>query len=297
MGQQLSEVFCLHTSKDGGVQAADGFGRAVEFTGLSSAGRPPAGTYRVIGVPHNYGLITELYSALSRIEDEDWRILVGSPEVGAGCQESLQELLYATSFLHVHDCQVFYWNSVDPATFNNYLLLQHYQENHTSDLVNKIYAHHRMRHYFNFLNIPVDKAIAVVNAIVEPRWFINPARPLRTSKVESFFGLHPRQISNSWKPGTIRVKQAMQGYRTYVLLDAIQELPDDSVLSREADSATRRFTPSECDKDLVKARLLLRFMFRNWLDVIMRPGHFQADKFFNREDTLQDFYRFSPGKS
>lgn len=271
---------CLHTDEEGTYWYIDKQGTLDEFAGFKSAKSFEGGPYRVIGCPANYRLITELYSRLSQ-QDNGASLYAGSPLV---CKERscAKSALNCISVLDVHSNLSSQWHKVTNKSFNTFLLLRSWQEEVFSDLTKTVYSHHCLKPHFEFLGIPMSYALQLISQIVEPRWFINPNRPMRTQALEAYFGLTPKAFEHAWQAGLgIRPKAAT--VRAAFLLTIVDTLGPDSCLDFHEDEDPKTRARKMCKR-------LLNYVFRNWLEEAGLKGYFDPQQFFNKYECCVDYY-------
>lgn len=273
------EHTCLHMDSEGTIwgMTPQGIAKPVKLRDLEELLR--VGNYRVVGLPINYGLITELHALLMRKKAKA-QIWIGSPEVcpGKNCQPA--PLLSCLSVLEVHDNLHHRWHPLSSETYNNFLLLRALHDEGFSDLTAAIYNSHCLKPFCQFAGLTDwQLAVNVIASIGDPRWYLNPKRPYRTTKLESYFGLIPRQFRD--KKNVFRLK------RFEVLLQAFESLLPDSRLRLElsASSLVRSY-PNEYRG----CKLLLGFLVRNWLTQLTPLDHFDPDRFFQRQETKLSYF-------
>lgn len=272
-----SETTCLHMDQSGIIwgMTPQGAARPILSQDLDKVLR--AGSYRIVGLPENYRLITQLYALLVRRKAKA-PIWVGSPEVcpRRNCAPDL--ILSCLSVLEVHDNLHTRWHAVINETYNNFLLLGTLQQEGFSDLTTQIYNSHCLRPFCQFLGLnDVGLAIELIAHIVDPRWYINPSRPYRMSRLESYFGLVPTQLKTQ-RPARQR--------RFEALAEAFDALPSDSPLWGEV--AAR----AESKSGRVRGyRMLLGFLARNWLARLTTLDHFDPTRFFVRPESRTLYIR------
>lgn len=277
MGKQREHT-CLHADASGLVwgMLAQGKGQPVQSSELEEVLR--SGTYRIIGVPDNYRLITELYNSLIQRNLRS-KIWIGSPEICPHRNCTPRQLLSCLSVLGVHDNLHHRWHALTSKTYNNYLLLRAFREEGLSDLTQHIYSSHCLRPFFDFLGLyDAQRAVSLIAQIVDPRWFLNPRRPHRMSRLESYFGLLPTQFS--------RRSSAPQQQRFQSLQAVLSALSPTSFLRQEV--------PQGLDTEsgqLRGCRLLLGFLARNWLAKLIPLEHFDPDRFFSHSAGRAEYNR------
>lgn len=272
------ELTCLHTHPGGDVWGVSVQGVARPIKGFLPAIPLRAGAYRVIGMPENYRLITELYSALIG-KETNATLLVGSPWICPQQRDTVEQVLSCVSVLDVHNSLCNTWHAMDSASYNNFLLLRTHQETGNSELLEHIYSYHLTRPLFQFLGLnQFELAVELLRLIGDPRWYLNPQRPYRMDRLESYFGLHVSQFVE-WDADAPQVNP-----RTAVLLKILRALPPESFAHREcAKIGLLRFCR------LYGCRRILSFVARNWLAVLAHPGYFDPDVFFRHRET-RDHY-------
>lgn len=263
------EHTCLHMDSEGTIwgMTPQGIAKPVKLRDLEELLR--AGDYRVVGLPINYRLITELHSMLLKRKAKA-QIWIGSPEVcpGKNCQPA--PLLSCLSVLEVHDNLHHRWHPLSSETYNNFLLLRALHDEGFSDLTAAIYNSHCLRPFCQFVGLTdPQQAANVIASIGDPRWYLNPKRPYRMSRLESYFGLSPAQLAGK--------KSSLRHQRLAMLVDAFDSLENDSWLRSELTARTTANRYQGC-------RLLLGFLARNWLTQLTPLDHFDPDRFFQQQE-------------
>lgn len=270
------EHTCLHTDHAGIMwgMTPQGVAKPVGSQDLETVLRSAA--YRIVGLPINYRLITQLYSQLigRKAKAQVW---VGSPEVCPSRNCEPAPLLSCLSVLDVHDNLHHRWHMLNSEAYNNFLLLNSVQEEGFSDLTLQIYNSHCLRPFCQFIEMNDAKAaINLIACIGDPRWYINPSRLHRLSRIESYFGLVPTQFSDS--------RDTARRQRFQTLIAAFESLPRDGLLWGEI--AMRSQSKIANFKGY---KLLLGFLIRNWLTKLTPLVHFDPVKFFVRTEAQSSY--------
>lgn len=279
------ELTCLHTHPGGDFWGVSGQGVARLVPELLPAISLRSGTYRVIGLPENYRLITELYTALVD-KETGAQLLVGSPQLCPQQTGTVEQVLSCISVLDVHNSLNHGWHRVDSTSYNNFLLLRASQESEDVELLEYIYSYHVTRPLFQFLGIrQPELAIELLRLIGDPRWYLNPQRPYRLDRLESYFGLHPTQFARSWD-ADFSTPMSERNRRSVFLWKLLRSLPPESFVLQELDGLTFRF------QDRLQAcRRILGFVARNWLAALAHPGYFDPDVFFRKPEARNHYLR------
>jgi len=284
-GQELT---CLHTAQDGEIWSIEAGGNPRPFLYLNNPIRLRSGTYRIVGCPANFKLITDLYSALNRLKD-DSIVLVGAPTICQCQNQGVDEILSCISTLNVHDNLKHCWHVADSKMFNTLLLLHYFHIEGINDLVGNIYDQHCLKHYLNFMGLNSMKlAVQLIAEIVDPRWFLNPMRPYRFSRLESYFGLKPAQFYRICGDNASPLHLNENQQRTLLLLDIVKNLPEDGFVVTEAAAAG---LSNELARTVFMCRQVLGFVARSWLTEIGLPSYFDPVKFFKQKGNVADYRR------
>lgn len=279
------ELTCLHTHAGGDVWGVAGQGVAKPLPGFLSAIPVRGGAYRVIGLPENYRLITELHAAMVG-KETGAQLWVGSPRLCCQQNGTVEQVLSCISVLDVHNSLCHSWHGMDSASYNNFLLLRTQQEGEEVELMEHIYSYHVTRPLFQFLGLnQPELAIALIGMIGDPRWYINPQRPYRLDRLESYFGLHPTQFAQSWD-ADFSTPLSPRNRRSVFLWKLMRALPPESFVLKELQGLTFRFQ----DK-LAACRRILGFVARNWLDELTNLGYFDPDVFFRQPEARDQYLR------
>lgn len=279
------ELTCLHTHAGGDVWGVAGQGVARPLPGFLSSIPARTGIYRVIGLPENYRLITDLYVTLVDKETSA-QLLVGSPQLCPQQTDTVEQVLSCISVLDVHNSLNHGWHRMDSTSYNNFLLLEAYRESADVELLEYIYSYHVTRPLFQFLGLnQPELAVALISMIGDPRWYINPQRPYRLDRLESYFGLHPTQFAQSWD-ADFSTLPSPRNQRSMFLWKLMRALPPESFVLKEIHGLTFRFQ----DK-LAACRRILGFVARNWLDELTNLGYFDPDVFFRQPEARDQYLR------
>lgn len=277
------ELTCLHTDQDGTLWCVTSHGIVCPLPGSLPPIPLRAGIYRVVGVPDNYRLITELYSVLIS-KDTNATLLVGSPPVCQGREHDVEQILSGISVLDVHNSLCNTWHAMNSHSYNNFLLLRAQHEQETVDELNLIYTHHFLRPVFQFLGLhQVDLAAQLTALIGDPRWYLNPQCPYRLDRLESYFGLKPSQFRTAWNLLT-NISIDSRTKRTLFLWKVLNTLPENNYIERELPQGGTAF-----DRKRRACRLLLGFVARNWLAEVTHSGYFDPYKFFQRAEARDSY--------
>lgn len=279
------ELTCLHTHAGGSVWGVAGQGVAKPLPGFLSSIPVRTGVYRVIGLPENYRLITELHAAMVG-KETGAQLWVGSPQLCCQQNGTVEQVLSCISVLDVHNSLCHSWHGMDSTSYNNFLLLRTQQEGEDLELMEHIYSYHVTRPLFQFLGLnQPELAIELIGMIGDPRWYINPQRPYRLDRLESYFGLHPTQFAQSWD-ADFSTPLSPQHRRSVFLWKLLRALPPESFVLKEFAGLTFRFQ----DK-LAACRRILGFVARNWLDELTNLGYFDPDVFFRQPEARDQYLR------
>jgi len=233
-----------------------------------------AGNYRVVGLPTNYGLITELHALLMRRKAKA-QIWIGSPEVcpRKNCQPA--PLLSCLSVLEVHDNLHHRWHLLSSETYNNFLLLRALHDEGFSDLTGAIYNSHCLKPFCQFVGLTDWKlATNVIASIGDPRWYLNPKRPYRMTRLESYFGLIRSQLVDK--------RNVLRQQRRVALMQVLDSLPNDNWLWSELAARSLQRVDG--------CKLLLGFLVRNWLTQLTPLDHFDPDRFFQHQEAKLSYF-------
>jgi hypothetical protein len=266
------EVVCLHTDRYGDIWSLQTGSAPEKFTHLASPHRLRTGNYRVIGVPRNFWLITELYSTLSRTQGNS-RLYVGNKNLCKSRKANVEDALSCMSVLDVHDNLFNCWHAMDNITYNHYLMLFLSTPSRIDAVAANLYQNHCMRKYFDFLGLnSASTAIRFLDIVQEPRWYLSATRPYRLNKIETLFGLKGR-----------RTKKTKDNFR---FIGTIQDkLSSDSFLWNEKKYFKEVNTVERA------GRCIVNFLIRNWLKELGCEGYFNPKLFFSNDSDLEDYQR------
>lgn len=279
---------CLHGNEDGSVLCANAHGSTLTLTQeqFRAVMRRP-GFYRIVAVPDNYRLITEVYSSLVGKGTKS-RLLVGSPLICRQRKQTADQVLNCLAVLDVHDSVSNTWHVMNSNLYNNYLLLRTYLEEGVSDLTRTIYKHHCLKPTFDFMGVhDLEQVLATIALIVEPRWYINVARPYRLSGFERYFGLLPRQFNGFWECSIASPDD--DGFqRTACLTRLVHGIDRNNFVLQDLETGL-----DGPNMTLKACRKVLSFVVRNWLSSLTRSTYFDPALFFKQAEARNAYlHRF-----
>lgn len=277
------ELTCLHTDQAGTLWCVTAQGIIRPLPGPLPPIPLRAGVYRVIAVPENYRLITELYSSLIS-KETNATLLVGSPDICPHQGQDAAQILSGLTVLSVHNSLCNTWHAMNSHSYNNFLLLRAQHERQTADQLEVVYSNHHLRSVFQFLGLhQVELAARLTALIGDPRWYINPQCPYSMDRLESYFGLKPSQFRATWNLLT-SISIDSRAERTLFLWRVLNTLPENNHIERELPKGGTSF-----DRKRRACRLLLGFVARNWLAEVLHSGYFDPYKFFQRADARDSY--------
>lgn len=285
---------CLHVDYDGATWGITPDGIPVQVSGKYRPSSMLATTYRVIGVPQNYKIISSLYLSLLRQEIKG-NLLVGSPCVCCRYKNSSIQLLNCISVLTPYDNLPHTWHNVDSTSYRNFLLLQVRQE-HSCDPSVKLrdrlqycYSQHVTYPFWQFLKIEQqhDLVLSILAAIVDPRWYFNVRHPHRLTRLDNYFGLMPfSKFCRFWNLYELKntADLDVKEERSRLLVEVVKALPEDSPLLLDVSCDTTNM------KDMHRScRRLLHFVTHNWLASSMEYAEFEPRVFFINKAVKDSF--------
>jgi len=269
---------CLHMDLEGTVWGLIPQGVASPVLSKDLEALFNSKSYRIVGLPVNYNLITQLYSLLIRRKTKA-QLWVGSPKVCSAQNFEPLTILSCLSVLESHNNKHNCWHVLNTEMYNNFLLMSTLRSEGFSDLTAQIYNVHCLRPFFRFLGVnDINAPIELISHIGDPRWYINSNRPYRLSSIESYFGLSPkRQISS---------RDTLCQHRFKALVAVFELLPNDSILWGELMLHSKSKM-----KPLQGYKLLLGFLVRNWLTLLTSLEYFDPDKFFLKAESKSFYVR------
>lgn len=95
------------------------------------------------------------------------------------------------------------WHDLDQKDFCTYSMIANLGNSQTvTEVVRRISLVHPAWHALTFINnLELDTVCRLLCEIVDPRWYLHPGRPDRTTKLYSYLGLSPRNI-RAWLSGS-----------------------------------------------------------------------------------------------
>lgn len=280
--ESYQKWMCLHTDSNGEYRCIDAEGRQSSFSALPAYNSLTQTHYRVLGLPENYKLITDLFQRLCKKEEESC-LHVGSFRVCGSLNDSTDEVLRSISKLDVHKRLCNTWHAVTSKTFNTYLLLWLYEEQSFSKVVQEIFQQHSLAKHFEFAGIPPHYAIQLMSMIVDPRWYLSVKAPMRMQPFESYFGINSKNFKSVPDKG-LDSHISMALARKKFLLDTVKVTKSGSFVRS---AKTQR---QSC-------KILIGYIVRNWLNLLGFEDCFVPEKFFANFSYLCKEYRHRFGKS
>ena len=277
---------CLHGGDSGSVLCASAHGGTLALTRdqFRAVMRRP-GLYRIMAIANNYRLITEVYSSLVDKGTKS-SLLVGSPLICRQRKQTADQILNCFVVLDVHDSVSNTWHVMDSNLYNNYLLLRTYLEEGVSDLTRTIYKHHCLKPAFDFMGIhDLEPVLATIALIVEPRWYVNIARPYRLSSFERYFGLLPKQFNRFWECSNV-LSDDNKFQRTACLAKLVHAMDRNNFVLQDLETG-----PDGPSTTLKACRRVLSFVVRNWLSSLTFSTYFDPALFFKQTDARNAYLR------
>ncbi len=116
------------------------------------------------------------------------------------------------------------WHEFDEFDYISYYLSSKIQQsdNSVDDDCRRILKDHVVWPLLSFIDhLDVDNVIRLLSMIIDPRWYVDPEHPNRSSRLESYLGLHPKtQIGVSIGKATWRLhdrcKLVMNTWKTKI---------------------------------------------------------------------------------
>jgi len=246
-----------------------------------------AGTYRILALPCNYGLIVKTYRAIVGLRERYnfGELLIGSP-LACKPEHSSYQNLYSVSHAQVQDLLPNRWHSADRHSYHNYLLCNLFNAvEQDKEKINAVYSQHLLKPYFDFIGITNPMVCAsFIAQIVDPRWHINTDKPYRLNKFYHLFDVTPEAVHNNWQK-KFKNKNSKNFY------NVISEVPN---LDRYAALLQDLDTGLDGPNMVLKAsRRFLNFMVRNWLNVLTGLPYFDPKVFFKRAETINAYCRIA----
>jgi len=218
----------LHTDSSGIVWFADGdrvpmsSGNNVSDFVPTLHGRSRL-LVRVLGTPTNAALVMRLRAL---VEDNDGRLEVASPVVCGGVMERTEP---ATALLrmrqNVNAASLGGWHKVTQADYATYALAAqlHRDMQFLDSSKHLLYRHPVWKHLSFVGGVSEEWAAWLISTIIDPRWYIDPDKPNRLSKLKSYLGLDPKTIQSvlaNNKPTTNREFNCRVTYATWAMSGA-----------------------------------------------------------------------------
>jgi hypothetical protein len=246
-----------------------------------------AGTYRILALPCNYGLIVKTYQAIIRLRERYnfGELLIGSP-LACKPENSGYQNLYSVSHAQVHDLLPNRWHLADRYSYHNYLLCHIFNsDDKDPGKINAVYSQHPLKPYFDFIGMNDPMVCAsFIAQIVDPRWYINADRPYRLNKFYHLFDVTPESAHKNWQ-------RKYKGKNSKNIYNVISEVPN---LNRYEALLQDLETGLDGPNMVLKAsRRFLNFMVRNWLNVLTGLPYFDPKVFFKRAETINAYCRIA----
>ena len=204
----MNKILRLHTDSEGAVWCGQNGVRAVnsklvpeEFVTHNSF--RTAKLVRIMGVHDNADLIVTAYNAQKRLNSSrtparsalsmsNVRLEVGSPLICPvkALRKDPVEVLQRMWQTDTASRLSANWRTVDANLFNSYLLSMSVGE--VSDKSAAIFRYHPTASIFKYLSdYDISACMKFVSEVLDPRWFLHPDRPHRTTRLNRFLGLTP----------------------------------------------------------------------------------------------------------
>ena len=311
----MNDVLRLHTDCDGVVWCGQNGVRAVNSNLLpeefvSRNAFKTAKLVRVLGVSNNALLIVRAYDAQKKNSSVQLpthtalNVPVKGLEIGS-------PLLCPTASLRMDPVEVLQrmwqldtsarlsanWRRVDSHIFNSYLLAVSMME--SEDKAKAIFRYHPLTHFFGFFrNFDVQLCMKWVSEILDPRWFIHPDKPHRTTKLMKFLGLTPGNFKLLTSGKTKLLQHRNGGYRaqlTYLCWN--NEDVDEVDYDYPSNFLWRIYRQHDYGWEgaLAASRTFVRFASLYWQDSISQSRRklFDPGIFFKSSEEAEAYYFYT----
>jgi hypothetical protein len=224
MHVSATETLRLHTDDEGivwmGKQGISAF-----RTGLSpsewiaadehhgGASLRDAQQIRILGVPENAELITEIHEMWQVNNDYPPRIYIGSPGVCLHAARRGDPAFVLSQIwqpcIQSQACGC--WHEFTPRDYPTYLMLKLLQQNNgqVHGSVKKILPYHPAWPAISFIPTHnVEFACKLLCEIVDPRWYSHPERPGRFTRLWAYLGVEPYHFHMHAKPDDLHQARA-----------------------------------------------------------------------------------------
>jgi hypothetical protein len=183
------------------------------------------------------------------------------------------------------------WHEMTRHDYRMYGLVHHAQtETMTQDLSELLEMHPAYPAISFVPTFDALNAAKLLAEIVDPRWFIDPAKPDRTSRLRNYMGMRPRVLKQTFdghsSPHCRRARIAMRAWSTGDYSTADLTHPASFLFRIVRDSSTK-------EKGMLNATVrYLNFVRAVWLDSIAPKGRtlFVPEYFFAQyPDTAKEY--------
>ncbi len=277
-------VSCIDTPQNSG-KLVDTFMYSSPLLRMSS-------NVRVLGLPQNAELITNLY--LRKRQRELGSILIAGPNV---CESGLElrdpyiVLMRMREAFLTSACGG--WHQMTDADYATYALVAKTRQSTTwfDTPARAFYNAHPAYTALQFIpNISNNDAASLLSLIVDPRWYVDRRIPEKASKLELYLGLTPRiqrRVSDGGKlirgGRDLRCATVLNCWKTQHPGAVDYTLPQNFIwrIWKAAGEGVKG--------DLRASQAFVRYLRMNWLDaLVQRPGirdyMFSATNFFKTDE-------------
>lgn len=293
----------LHTDSNGIVWAGDDVQLAINtacsapaFFNSDVLNTPwsKVRSVRLLGIRENAALICHIHQRRAAEPQllTSQRVYLFSPVIQADAKDpvAILQTLWQPSATSVLSNQMHLMTPQDFCTYG--LILETFKAGgQVSDVIRRIIRYHPAWPALSFVrSLNIDHACALLNEIVDPRWFLHPKRPHRLTRLYAYLGLTQKNIL-----AVIRGGDPDRNYNRALL--AVRSWYDPQAVG----SYTEDFLWRTCSAGTDQIRGVLRatqrfisFVATYWLTT-MNHAHpeagFRPDLFFHADDEIAAFHK------
>lgn len=246
---------------------------------------PTTAVIKVPGFRHNAKLIVELFDAIAGGR-YGLSLQVGTPAeaIIAGKLEPCNVVLKVKELELPPSCGG--WRQLTVKEAASYRLIAAYDAQASN--IERLLQLHPAYPVFSFISAPTQAAVRTVVDIVDPRWFVDPFKPDRTSRLRSYMGMHIDTVGALLSGADLKSNKSARARNLIANWRNIQSPNRNSFLD---DVVADTGSMAEA-KGVLKASVkLLTFIKDVWLDQTADRGRtlFVPEYFFNNDKDALDF--------
>lgn len=193
------------------------------------------------------------------------------------------------------------------ATIEDYLLAELYSRlvfgGHHGDMLQEAAGHVRVWERLRFIEGLGENAVCVLAGYLDPRWYIDPKHPRRSSRFKSYGGFGaPEKDKKQRSANELRswdLRETIWRSVVWAVRPSKQREPGPrEFLKREwlrrYDAVIERGLPHPVARHMADVKCVQKFLvfaWFIWMDIVTGQSRFDPDRYFKDQDTIEAFER------